>query len=171
MGFSGGKDSLATLSLACKLRNRGVLKRVDAYFMYLVPNLRCLEPKVDLICRKFDVQLWKVPHWNLSRRFKNGILMPHLANTNKLREFRPTDLEDYLRKQTKIEWYAYGHRREDSLERRGMLTSCLGFNEVSRRVYPLWTWGRRYLNAYLKREGLRPPRIIGGVRTGGRGTW
>ena len=167
--FSGGKDSMAVLALACKLRDRGILSRVDACFMYLVPGLQCIEPKLQRICDKLKVKLWKIPHTRLSSRFKYAVYMPHTANTAKLRKLRPVDTYSYLRKLTGIEWIASGSRREDSLERRGQLTKCQGFDTTSRLVFPIWQWGRVELRAFLKRQGLIAPAVRGGVRSGGVG--
>jgi 3'-phosphoadenosine 5'-phosphosulfate sulfotransferase (PAPS reductase)/FAD synthetase len=158
VGFSGGKDSLATLDLCVGTFGAS---NVEAYFMYLVEGLRCVETLVDWAGRRYGVRIHKLPHFVLGNMYKHAVLMPHRPSVTGLRDTKMTDIEALARQRSGIEWLAYGHRMDESLERRGMLHKLSGINFDQKRVYPLWDWRKRDVYSYLGAKRLPIPCSFG----------
>ena len=163
IGLSGGKDSVVVLDLA-----KRVFDRVECYFMYLVDGLECVEAPLRAIARRYDVQLHKVPHFDLARFLKHAVYMPHRNGAaHHLRELRFVDIEALARRRAGIAWTALGHRATDSLERNAMLKRIGGFDTKARRVYPIWHWKPRDVYAYLRTHRIQvAPQLVKGTTDG-----
>lgn len=162
VGFSGGKDSCATLDLCC-----AKFKRVEAFFMYLVDGLRCVEEPIFRLAMRYGVIVHKLPHWDLPRYVRNGDGMPWIIGTENLREGRLTDIEQMAREKSGIDWIAYGQRSDESLERRAMLNKLKtsGFADPkTRRFYPLTEWSAKDVFAYLRIRRIVPAPPLGARR-------
>lgn len=157
IGLSGGKDSLATLDLA--VREFGA-ENVSCYSMYLVKGLRCVETIIEWCRRRYKVDVHYLPHWQLGLAYKYATYMPHYNVAANWRDTRLVDIEQLARKKTGAEWFAYGHRMTDSIERVGMLKKNGGIDTVGHRVYPLWRWNEASVMAYLRQRKIpQPPRL------------
>lgn len=155
VGLSGGKDSVVTLDLCCQ-----TFPRVEAYFMYLVPGLRCVETQIDYLERKYKVKVHRLPHWHLAELLKHSVYRPHAVQAATTRKLGLVDFENYLRETTEIEWFAYGHRMAHSLERRGMLTHLHGIDRKAHRTYPIYRWKTSEVFSYLRSKKIPlPPRL------------
>jgi phosphoadenosine phosphosulfate reductase len=157
VGLSGGKDSLVTLDLCC--RNMSL---VEAYYMYLVPGLETFEAPVDAAAKRHGVKVHKVPHWELARLVKHAVLRPHTAGSAELRERKLRDVEDALRKQTGIGWFAMGERASDSFTRRFYTHKDDGVHVAPRRAFPIWDWLDGDVYSYLRVRKIQPPAVDDG---------
>lgn len=164
VGLSGGKDSLATLDLVVTAFGH---TNVVAFFMYFVKGLRCVESHVDTAARRHKVELVKVPHFALGDLYKNAVLMPPRRLAHGWRRMKYGDIEQYVRKQTGIEWVAMGHRMTDSPQRRGMLHHFSGCNTKQHRLYPLWEWSPKDVLGYLRARKIPTPPQIGTTNVSG----
>jgi phosphoadenosine phosphosulfate reductase len=164
VALSGGKDSLVCLDLAVQVFGP---KNVAAFFMYLVPDLECEQGPVRAAARRYGIDLVTVPHWDLGRMLKFGVLRTHILGAEKWREVRLGDIEVLVRKRTGINWLVYGHRADESLERRGMLKDVDGCDTARSRVYPLRWWKGRDCYAYLRQRRISVPSMFGGTRNAG----
>jgi predicted phosphoadenosine phosphosulfate sulfurtransferase len=63
-------------------------------------------------------------------------------------------MELYLRREYNLSYIAYGYRKSESLQRRGQLTSCDGFDRKFRRIFPISDWSEKDVLNYLKKERL-----------------
>jgi 3'-phosphoadenosine 5'-phosphosulfate sulfotransferase (PAPS reductase)/FAD synthetase len=157
VGLSGGKDSLATLDLC--VRELGA-DRVKAFHMYLVKGLDCVERTVRWCERRYKIEVLFVPHWMLGLAYKNATYMPHRSRADGWRDTKLGDIEMAVRAKLGVEWIAYGHRMNDSIERVGMLSRNEGLDQVGRRVYPLRSWNEAAVMAYLRAKRIpQPPRL------------
>lgn len=154
VGLSGGKDSLATLDLC--VRAFGA-ERVKAFHMYLVRGLRCVEDGIRRCERRYGIEVLYVPHWMLGLAYKNATYMPHRRRADGWRDTKMTDIEMAVRAKLGLDWIAYGHRQNDSIERVGMLSRNGGLDRVGRRVYPLRSWNEVAVMAYLRARRIPPP--------------
>lgn len=152
VGLSGGKDSIATLDLCCE-----VFPRVEAYYMYLVKGIRCVESQVEAIAGHYNVKLHKIPHWQLSRYMRSATFMPPQAR--KVPRLALADIEAALRIRAGLPeaWFAYGQRADESLERRAMLSVCKAVDTKTRRMYPLQFWSAKGVLAYIAIKRLPAP--------------
>lgn len=156
VGFSGGKDSLATLEVCTR-----VFDQVEAFFMYLVDGLECIESPLAIATRRYGVKVHRVPHWGLARRMKGAIFMPHIVGLHKLRDWRLVDVEKAIRFRTGIDWIAYGWRADDNLQRRVMLKRWGSVWEHSQKFFPLANWSTDNVLGFLRAQKLPTPGRFG----------
>jgi hypothetical protein len=161
VALSGGKDSLVILDLCCE-----VFSRVEAFHMYLVRGLRSVEDPVDAAAKRRGVAVHYVPHWDMSRMFKYGVLRPHMPAADKLRILAQKDVERSLTAKTGIRTFAYGERASDSFIRRFYTRENDGLRIRAERskLYPIWDWVDADVYAYLKAKKIPQPPRFGGSR-------
>ena len=159
VGFSDGKDARVCLHLArqaidaWRARNPNAPPthgRLHAFAMYIVPGLRVFEKNMPWFEQKYGCTITYVPHWKLSDWYRFSLFRTPTIETEKYRALSIKDIEAHLRRKLNVDWFVYGHRMTDSLERRGMLHKVAGFDEKTRRVYPLWRWNERDVYAFLR---------------------
>lgn len=163
VGLSGGKDSSVVLDLAA-----GVFERVEAFYMYLVDGLECVETPLHALAARYGVKLHKVPHFDLARYLKYGVYTPpRNGGAHRIRDLRYADVEALAKARAGITWTALGHRASDSLERNAMLKRLAGLDPKARRVYPIWSWKPRDVYAYLRQRRIPvPPQLVAGTTDG-----
>lgn len=164
VALSGGKDSLVCLDLAVKSFGAA---HVVAFFMYLVPGLAVEETPVRAAARRYGIELLTVPHWDLERMLSNAVLRPHILGIEHWRQLKLKDIELLVRKRSGLDWIVYGHRMDESPERRGMLRSFDGVDVTRKRVYPLMHWKGVDSYAYLRMNRIPVPSMLGGGRNAG----
>jgi 3'-phosphoadenosine 5'-phosphosulfate sulfotransferase (PAPS reductase)/FAD synthetase len=163
VGLSGGKDSLTTLDICCR-----EFERVEAFYMYLVKGLECVERSVIAAADRHKVKLHMVPHWDLARMFKYAVLRPHVNGVGKkLNVLKLRDTEAHLRKETGINWFAYGERGSDSFARWFYTHLNDGVHIPWRRCFPIWDWRDREVHDYVRARKIPVPPRIGREGYGG----
>ena len=195
---SGGKDAASCAQLAVEARKRHPGLQLGAVFWYSIPGIRCMEEPVERLCERFSMPLYKVPHVGLTLGLLAATHRAFTAETNNLPALKMVDLElagrvrfaahlsgiapeklhgpdgklavklkDFAVNPFKI-WMVYGHRQDESLERRGMLSGFrnqtvelgvksggrLGFDPKFHRIYPLASWSRPGVMAYVRHHRL-----------------
>lgn len=159
---SFGKDSLATLDLCCR-----VFSRVEGYYLYRVPGLRCVDEWAEEVKHRTGVVVRMYPHFDLSRCYSSALLQPHWAGLDKTPQIKMSDIENQFRRDANVEWLAIGWRRNDSFSRALILKSNGGFDARAKRVYPLRCWRRSNVFAYLRVRGIPFPESLGRKDQGG----
>lgn len=133
VAFSGGKDALVTLDLCSKH-----FKRVEAYFMAIVPQIqgkqiRALpheEKQLQWAERRWGLDIHRVPHPWLSRLIRDATFRHATNQSLNCWQIKAADLDAYLRKKTGIEWIAAGERAQDSLERNAYIRETGGIDRL-----------------------------------------
>lgn len=161
VGLSGGKDSLVVTDLCVSVFGQ---ENVEAFSMYIVKDLRCCETPVRYAENRWKLKVHRVPHWSLGAKHKHAVFMPVRRQALGWRDMKMVDVEALVKKMSGIEWLAYGHRMDESLERRAMLHSYGelygqgGLNLAQKRAYPLWDWKARDVFSYMGARRIpRPP--------------
>jgi phosphoadenosine phosphosulfate reductase len=165
--FSGGKDSSAVLDLAIE---HGEFKRVQPYYFYRVANLRVADQMLARTEKRYGLKIIRLPAPDLTEVYRHAFLQPHWIATDHFAEQRKLtgpDVENWLRRQTGIQWVAMGKRCSDSLPRRAMLRQCGGINYTSRVLYPIWLWNRLDILSYLRIRRIPKPLEFGRKEQGG----
>src|SRR5690349_13408723 len=117
VAFSGGKDSCACLALASR-----VFKRVEAFFMYMVPGLECEEGFAKRIAARYGVELHTYPNPGTTQALKNAFLtLPRNGAAHRMRDMRYVDVERAARADTDTRMVVLGWRERDSHKRRAIL--------------------------------------------------
>lgn len=162
VAVSFGKDSLATLDLCCQ-----VFSRVEAFYLYRVRGLEVVDDWARAVRERCGVQVRMYPHFDLSRCYRNAVLQPHWAGLDKAPRIKMSDVEDAFRIDARVDWIAYGWRRNDSFSRALIMKRCGGLDERARRVFPLRSWRRSDVYAYLDQRGIARPPTLGRKEQGG----
>lgn len=153
VAVSFGKDSLATLDLCCR-----VFRRVEAYYLFRVRGMRIVREWCDQVLDRYGVMVRQYPHFYLSNHYRDAVLQPHWDCLAKVPKLAMLDIETVFRSEAAVEWIAYGWRRSDSRSRALIMKQCAGYDPKSRRVYPIRSWKRGEVYAYLDARGIaRPP--------------
>lgn len=153
VALSGGKDSLVILDLCCRR-----FKRVEAFHMYLVRGLRCVESQVEQAAARYGVRVTYVPHWDLSRIMKYGVLCKHVDGTEKLPLLTQKDIELCLQRKLNVTWFAYGDRASDSFCRRFYTRDNDGLRQRGiPKMYPIWNWLDANVYGYMRARKIPVP--------------
>ena len=146
VGFSGGKDSIVTLDLCFRY-----FKRIVPFFMYLVPGLEFQEKMLRWYENKYNTEIIRVPHFEVSEFLKYGsfTLYDHDVDIVGI-----TDIYEYIRQQSGIHWIAAGERCADSIVRNAMIKQSGSIDHKRGRFYPIAYWKKNDVMQYIKHKKL-----------------
>lgn len=146
VGFSGGKDSIVTLDLCFRY-----FRNVKLYFMYLVPGLEFQEKMLRWYENKYNTEIIRVPHFEVSEFLKYGsfTLYDHDVDIVGI-----TDTYEYIRQKTGIHWIAAGERCADSIVRNAMIKQSGSIDHKRGRFYPIAYWKKNDVMQYIKHKKL-----------------
>ncbi len=151
VGYSGGKDSLVTMDLCVRS-----FSRVEAFFMYLVPGLDCVEHMLAQAEARWGIKIRQYPHWLLRRLMYEGVYCPNSYKLDDLPEWKLQDIYRLAVAETGIPVIATGAKKSDSLWRRRQLgTWCKDL------LYPVKEWSKLDVLAYLRLRGIPEPASSG----------
>lgn len=162
VAVSFGKDSLSTLDLCC-----GLFPRVEGYYLFRVAGMRIVEEWRAMVRRRWGVEVRPYPHFDLTRCYRFAVLRPHFKDFQKAPKIDMADIEAAFRAEAQVEWIAYGWRRNDSFSRALIMKACAGLDPKTRRVFPLRSWSRAQVMAYLGRKKIPLPEGLGRKEQGG----
>lgn len=146
VGFSGGKDSIVTLDLCFKY-----FKRVQPFFMYLVPGLEFQERMLRWYEKKYNTEIIRIPHFEVSEFLKYGSFTLWDDNVDVV---GITDTYNYIRQKTGIHWIAAGERCADSIVRNAMIKNSGSIDYKRGRFYPIAYWKKQEILQYIKYKKL-----------------
>lgn len=162
VAVSFGKDSLATLDLACRL-----FRRVEGYYLYRVRGLEIVDAWADAVKKRHGVAVRMYPHFDLTRVYRNAVCQPHWRGLHKAPRITMADIEAKFRVDADIDWIAYGWRRNDSFSRALIMKQTGGIDWKTRRVFPLRSWSRSKVYDYLDAHDIPRPPTLGRKEQGG----
>jgi len=152
VAYSGGKDSWACLELAVRVFGRG---NVHVYNLYIVPELECELRELRKAERRYGVTIRRYPHPGIGTALSTGHLQP--LPTAFRRKLQHSDIYVHVRDVTKSDWIIFGHRMDESLQRRGMIKASQGVMPRLRKAYPLWNWKAADVFHFLKAAKIPAP--------------
>lgn len=152
VGFSTGKDSIVSLDLCARH-----FKHVTAFFMHTVPGLSFQERYIMQMEKRYGLEIVRLPHWNLSNFFRGTHYRPGNDLSMDCPEVGIQEVENYVRAKHGVTWFAYGQKKNDSLERRGMISACGGVDVKGRRMYPVGDFSDKAIFAYMRHRRLPMP--------------
>lgn len=152
IAYSGGKDAAVTLDLAARH-----FKTVKAYFMYVVPNLRCQDNYISLIEARYSnlEPVLRVPHLGLAQMLRHGAFRVHTELAEKLPnspEFK--HIKHYVRTKLGNHWILGGEKKTDSLTRRAWLSGYKNIDHNFRLGFPVSEWTDRHIWSYCAMQRL-----------------
>lgn len=147
VSFSGGKESVVTLDLCFRY-----FKRVHAFFMYYAPGLSFQEAVLQWHERKYGIEIYRMPHWELSLFYRSGSFV----------NFDPTlpvvsikDVYEHVRGVFNTHWIAAGERAKDSVVRGAMIKKSGSIDKVRGRFFPLAYWDKEQVLRYCEDKQLK----------------
>jgi phosphoadenosine phosphosulfate reductase len=143
-----GKDSFACLDLICSHKNP--FRRVQPFFMYLVPGLSFQEKYLAYLERRYKLSVWRIPHWQLGAMLQEGTYRPLTTEATTCPAITISQMEKYLRVRSGIQWIAGGHKICDSLLRRLQVGLHKGMDVKHWRTFPLAFWSNSAVYTYLR---------------------
>lgn len=146
VGFSGGKDSIVTLDLCFKY-----FKRVQPFFMYLVPGLEFQEKMLRWYENKYKTEIIRIPHFEVSDFLKYGSFTLRDLDVDIV---KINDIYEYMRQTTGIHWIAAGERCADSIVRNAMIKQSGSIDYKRGRFYPIAYWKKKEVLEYIKYKKL-----------------
>lgn len=150
VGFSCGKDSIVTLDLCFKH-----FDKVQPFFMYYVPGMEFQDAFIRKYEKRYGFQCIKIPHFEVSNFMRYGTFRDADFSVPIV---SVSDVYDYLRLKTGIQWIACGERISDSIVRRAMLKKSGSIDAKRKRLYPVIYWNKNNIVKYMKIKGLVLPR-------------
>lgn len=142
VGFSGGKESVVVLDLCYRY-----FKNVQPFFMYIVPNLSFQERTLEWYEKKYQTEIIRVPHMDVSEFFHYGSFrIPDYS----FPVVSINDIYKWVRLETDIWWIAAGERINDSIVRRAMMKKSGSIDEQRGRFYPVSAWKKQEILDYIK---------------------
>lgn len=164
VSYSGGKDSAVTLDLCCQ-----IFEHVYPFFLYMVRDLECEEIILRRAERKYNLAITRLPNPAIQHVLRAGLMVPYAVPFRRILTFN--DIQRHIRKNTGVQYIAFGHRMDESLQRRGMINSAsgplLGKSERLKKVYPICDWVARSVYAYLRSRKIEVPDNFGSQDTAG----
>lgn len=147
VAFSGGKESAATLDLCTRY-----FEHVAAFFLYIVPGLSFQERQLEWYEKRYGVEIMRLPHPMVSEFMRYGTYRDPDPG---VKVMGINDVYSFVRWYTGMWWIAAGERIDDSIVRRAMIKHSGTIDEQRGRIYPVATWSKKEVFAYMKAKRLR----------------
>lgn len=142
--LSAGKDSAVMLNLLCKFIEP---ERLHIYHLYYFKPILSFHKKYfDMLERRYNVKINYIAHYDLQNKIKSR---------KRTRKLKQTDTENFLREKHDTKWCVWGYRKDESLERRGMMAHIPdGIDHQHGKVYPLIDWNNPSIMDYIDKNNI-----------------
>lgn len=150
VAYSAGKDSVTVYDLCAQ-----VFDRVHAFFLYIHPDLRVEQDAIEKAERRFGMKVHQFPNISLIDMLRAGYFMHHTVDEI-YRALRYDDIYTVIRDRCGCRLIAQGHRMDESLQRRGMISASKGWDKKLGKLYPLADWNAKTVYGYLRHRKLLP---------------
>lgn len=158
--LSTGKDSLATLDLCARhMDSVVVLNMYYVRFGYREHFINSLLARYGKKIRAVEYFPWPGAADIIERGGKGTV------RNKDIQKYKQADIENMLRQKYEISYVAMGYRKNESLQRRGMLTVNTAVDQKYKRLYPIAGWNQKDVLLYLKKNRIPlPPEYRDGFR-------
>lgn len=157
VAFSGGKDSLVVMDLACR-----IFDQVEGFFMYLIPGLECVEDELAAARQRFNVNIRQYPHWVLQKLIANGAYTSEWFGYDSMPKWSLRDIYAFAIRDIGINCIATGAKKADSSWRRRFMNTAF-FDAV---INPIANWHKYDVISYLRAHEIPEPPSSGKSATG-----
>lgn len=144
-----------------------MFRRVEGYYLFRVRDLDIVKEWAEQVRRRHGVVVRNYPHFDLVRCYRASVLQPNFIGADKVKKIGMADIECAFRRDANVKWIAYGWRRNDSFSRAMIMKKCGGYDPAARRVFPVRSWSRKLVLAYLADRDIPVPPGLGRKDQGG----
>ena len=146
VSYSGGKESVVVLDLCTTY-----FKEVHAFRMTYVDDLSFENEQDEYVQRKYGIEVYRVPHFELSRLLKFGV---YCKPDHTLPIIKINDIYKHVRNAFGVKWIAAGERAADSVVRRARMMQHGSIYDARGRFYPLAYWKKAHVLKYIQENKL-----------------
>lgn len=147
VSYSGGKDSAVTLDLCHRY-----FKTVHVFFMFQVPGLSFQESALKWAEKRYGIEIYRVPHFEVSDFYRCGSFCKHDASVPRV---SVTDIYAHVRSVFGVHWIAAGERAKDSVVRGAMMKKSGSVDHTRGRFFPLCYWDKAQVLKYIEHHKLK----------------
>jgi phosphoadenosine phosphosulfate reductase len=147
VSYSGGKDSAVTLDLCIRH-----FKTVHVFFMYQVANLSFQEAVLKWAEKRYNIEIYRIPHWELSYFLKYGV---YTKQDRSLPLVKVQDIYAHVRQVFECHWISAGERCADSIVRNAMIKKSGSIDKGRGRFFPLAYWSKKEVVKYIEMHKLK----------------
>lgn len=147
VSYSGGKDSAVTLDLCARH-----FKTVHVFFMYQVLGLSFQEAVLKWAESRYNVEIYRIPHFELSDFYRAGVYCKPDARVSKV---HPKDIYAHVRQAFDCHWISAGERAKDSIIRNAMIKKSGSIDVGRGRFFPLAYWSKEHVLKYIGQHQLK----------------
>ena len=155
VSYSAGKDSMAVLDLCVR-----AFKRVEAFYLYLVPGLECIDRDLAQAEARYGITVQQYPNPIMRDALHTGLYCPNHWTLDDLPAYKLRDVYNLVSIDMGTPLIANGAKRADSLQRRCYVGTL---KDV---VHPIAGWTQLDVLAYLRMRGLPVPLTQSGIDLG-----
>lgn len=155
VAYSGGKDSMVCMDLACDMGFK-----VSAFHAVRIFDMKIVDDICRYALKKWDVDVKIYPWFMGINEIRSGKLTTRETNKD-VPKLSLREIEDAFRRETNVEWIVHGWRASDSIIRAIILSRYGGIDMENKRVYPLRRWKRDDIYSYLRQKKINHPYQFG----------
>jgi sulfate adenylyltransferase subunit 2 len=159
VAYSGGKDSLSIMDLVMQSKPH----KVEAFFMYFVPGLACVEERLEWARKRWGIVIHQYPHWAFSKAVAYDVFRLPSPISKTFGEWGLLDVYAWARKGSGIQTIVHGAKKSDSQWRRRSMAAGHNSDGV---IYPIAEWSKFQVLAYLRGRNIPIPHSSAGNATG-----
>lgn len=163
VGFSGGKDSLVILDLACRF-----FKQVVPFYMELVPGLEFDNRRLAIAKERYGLDVIRFPHFIFWEYLKNGIYCDFIEAFENLPEIKAWDYYRWVIHETNCSLMLDGMKKSDGTFRRRKFANESA-EEKRMRYRPIKSWLKWEVLNYLKAQNIPLPKQESSTAAGNAG--
>lgn len=163
VGFSGGKDSLCILDLACRF-----FPEVVPFYMELVPGLEFDNRRLQIAKDRYGLEVLRFPHFIFWEYLKGGVYCDFIEAFENLPDIKAWDYYRWVIHETNSTLMLDGMKKSDGTFRRRKLANE-SEEEKRMRYRPLKKWLKWEVLNYLKAQDIPLPKQEDSTSAGNAG--
>lgn len=156
VAYSDGKDSRVVMDLCMRS-----FKRVEAFYMFLVPGLECIEIPLAAAEKRWGIKIRRYPHWVTARLIRDGTYCNPKWTRDDMPDFKLHDVYALAMHDCRAGIIATGAKKADSAWRRRFMSV-----KWAELVQPIAEWNKFDVLSYLKMRNIPVPLTHEGNATG-----
>ena len=149
VAYSDGKDSRVVMDLCLR-----TFERVEAFFMYAIPNLEMMETAIGNAEQRYGIKIHRLPHHALNSWLRDGTFCDPCNYDELLPEIKLRDIYNIAKQALNVDVVATGAKASDSSWRRRYFHATRTWTDM---LYPIQDWNKHDVLGYLNTREIEIP--------------